>query len=181
MIGAVLAGGRGRRMGASKPGALLGGRPLVAYPADALGSVCHRVVVVCKADTELPPGFERWDEPDEPRHPVAGIRFALERAGVAVLVCAADMPFVTAAACATLVDGHQGSASAVVAVTAGRLQPVFAIYSPSALPLLLSAKPDEPLTRIVERLEPVLIEVPAEVVRGVDTPEDLAAAESDLR
>jgi molybdenum cofactor guanylyltransferase len=181
VIGVVLAGGRGRRMGASKPTALLGGRPLVAYPVAALGSVCERVVVVCKAETELPPGLERWEEPDEPRHPVAGIRFALERAGEAVLVCAADMPFVTGAVCGALLDGHHGeSASATVAVTDGRLQPVFAVYSPAALAVLSAAEPDEPLTRIVERLDPVLVEVPAETVRSVNTPEELAAADREL-
>ena len=37
-----------------------------------MGEVCARVAVVCKRDTALPPlpdGVERWDEPDEPRHP----------------------------------------------------------------------------------------------------------------
>jgi molybdenum cofactor guanylyltransferase len=167
-------------MGGSKPAAVVGGRPLAAYVAEALAAVCSRVVVVCKAETELPPGFERWEEPDEPRHPVAGIRFALERAGSDVLVCAADMPFVTEAACGALLDKHQGGARATVAVTDGRLQPVFGVYSPAALDVLRAAGPDEPLTRIVERLEPVLVEVPADVVRSVDTAEDLAAAEAEL-
>ena len=55
MIGAVLAGGRGSRFGrASKPAALLAGRPLASYPVDALGAVCDRVAVVCKRGTELP-------------------------------------------------------------------------------------------------------------------------------
>jgi molybdopterin-guanine dinucleotide biosynthesis protein A len=168
-------------MGGSKPAAVVGGRPLAAYVAEALAAVCSRVVVVCKAETELPPGFERWEEPDEPRHPVAGIRFALERGEEAVLVCAADMPFVTGAVCEALVGGHPGEgALATVAVTDGRLQPVFGVYSPAALDLLRAAGPDEPLTRIVERLEPVLVEVPPDAVRSVDTAEDLAAAEAEL-
>ena len=80
MIGAVLAGGRGSRFGrASKPAALLAGRPLASYPVEALGAVCDRVAVVCKRGTKLPDlnGAERWDEPDEPRHPLAGIVHAL--------------------------------------------------------------------------------------------------------
>ncbi|HEX6711829.1 MAG TPA: NTP transferase domain-containing protein, partial [Thermoleophilaceae bacterium] len=52
--GVVLAGGLGRRMGAPKATAMLVGRPLIAYPLDALGAVTDRVVVVAKRDTELP-------------------------------------------------------------------------------------------------------------------------------
>ena len=49
-------------MGSSKPAAPLAGRPLIAYPAAALGEVCERVAVVCTPSTELPelPGVERW-------------------------------------------------------------------------------------------------------------------------
>src|SRR5947207_3700164 len=103
VVGAILAGGAGRRMGGAKATRLLRGRPLVDYPAQALAAVCDRVVVVCKPGTALPAGgpWELWDdEPADPRHPAAGIAHAVERAGAPVLVCAADMPFVTAAECA---------------------------------------------------------------------------------
>jgi molybdopterin-guanine dinucleotide biosynthesis protein A len=182
VIGVVLAGGRGRRMGGAKPSALLAGRPLVAYPAEALAGVSERVAVVCKADTELPslPGVERWDEPDEPRHPVAGIVFALERAEQPVLVCGADMPFVTGAVLESLAESLRAEVPAVVAVAGGRLQPVLAAYAPSSLSVLRAAAADEPLTRIVERLDPVRVEVPERAALSVDTPEDLAAAARDL-
>ena len=132
MIGVVLAGGEGRRLGrGSKAAAPLAGRPLVEYPLEALAEVCERVAVVCKRGTRLPdlPDAERWDEPDEPRHPLTGIVHALETAGGPVLVCAADMPFVTAEACRTLIQGAGGS-PAVVASAAGVLQPTFGLYAP---------------------------------------------------
>ena len=97
----VLAGGSGSRLGAgSKAAAPLAGRPLAAYPAEALGTVCERVAVVCKADTQLPdlPGTERWDEPDEPRHPLTGIVHALATADGPVLAAPGgwlDLPAVT--------------------------------------------------------------------------------------
>jgi molybdopterin-guanine dinucleotide biosynthesis protein A len=182
VIGVLLAGGRGRRMGGAKPSALLAGRPLAAYPAEALGAVCERVAVVCKPSTELPelPGVERWDEPEEPRHPVAGIAYALERAGEAVLVCAADMPFATGEVLRALAESLRDEGSAAVALTGERLQPVLAAYSPAALSVLRAAAADEPLTRIVERLDPVLVEVAADVAQSVDTPADLAEAERRL-
>ncbi|MBA3261589.1 MAG: NTP transferase domain-containing protein, partial [Thermoleophilaceae bacterium] len=132
MVGALLAGGSGSRLGrGSKPAVLVGGRPLASYPAQALAAVCERVVVVCKRDTELPdlPGTERWDEPDEPRHPLAGIVHALVTAGGPVLVCAADMPFVTADACRTLLQAA-GASSAVVATAEGVLAPTLGLYAP---------------------------------------------------
>ena len=88
--------------------------------------------MVCKRGTELPEldGAERWDEPDEPRHPLTGIVHALERADGPVLVCAADMPFVTADACRTLLEGAGGASPAVVAVAKGVLQPVLGLYAP---------------------------------------------------
>jgi molybdenum cofactor guanylyltransferase len=184
-IGAVLAGGLGRRMGGrSKPAALLAGQPLVSYPAVALAAVCERVAVVCKPDTELPelPGTERWDEPPVPRHPVVGIVHALEQAGGPVLVCAADMPFVTADACRTLLQaaGSADGSPAVVAASEGRLQPVFGLYAPAALDALRAASPDAPLTATVEALHPLRVALPPALVRSVNTPEDLADAEALL-
>ncbi|HEY8771435.1 MAG TPA: NTP transferase domain-containing protein [Thermoleophilaceae bacterium] len=183
MIGAVLAGGRGRRLGGSKPAAELAGRSLASYPAAALAGVCERVAVVCKAGTELPelPGLERWDEPEEPRHPLTGIVHALERANGPVLVCAADMPFVTADALRTLLQGAGGAfAPAVVAVADGVLQPVLGLYAPAALDKLREAPDGAPLTETVESLDPARVALPPALVRSIDTPEELAEAEELL-
>jgi molybdopterin-guanine dinucleotide biosynthesis protein A len=185
VIGALLAGGSGSRLGrASKPAAPLAGTALAAYPARALAEVCDRVAVVCKRDTELPPlpGTERWDEPDEPRHPLTGIVHALERAEGPVLVCAADMPFVTSDALRTLLQaaGSGGHAPAVVAVADGVMQPVLGLYAPAALDILRAAPADAPLTETVESLDPTRVALPPTLVRSVDTPEDLAEAEALL-
>ena len=184
ITGAVLAGGRGNRLGGDKPGAMLAGRPLISYPVAAMGEACSRVAVVCKHDTALPSlprGVERWEEPDEPRHPAAGVAHALERAGDWILVCAADMPFVTAEACRRLAQAAAGApeASAVVAEAAGWLQPTFAVYRPAALPVLRSCG-DAQLMRVVGGLAPSLVAFSPESMRSVDTPEGLAAAEREL-
>ena len=180
MTGVVLAGGSGRRMGRrSKPSVLLAGRPLISYPVAVLGAVCERVAVVCKASTKLPEleGAERWEEPDSPRHPLTGIVHALERARGPVLVCAADMPFVTPDACRTLLGSAAAGSPVVVAVAGGVLQPVFGLYAPAVLEQLLAAPADAPLTATVESLDPARVALPPPIVRSVDTPEDLAEAE----
>jgi molybdopterin-guanine dinucleotide biosynthesis protein A len=178
LIGAILAGGAGRRMGGAKATQMLGGTPLASYPAAALAQVCDRVAIVAKPGAELPdlPGVERWDdEPAEPRHPLTGIVHALERAGgEPVLVCAADMPFVSADALRALA----AVGATAIAVADGVLQPVLGLYTPDVLPALRGAEPNAPLTRTVEALEPELVPLPPEEVRSIDTPEDLANAEA---
>jgi molybdopterin-guanine dinucleotide biosynthesis protein A len=170
VIGAVLAGGKSS--------------PLAAYPAAALAGVCERVAIVCRPDAELPelPGTERWDEPAGPWHPVSGIVHALERAGGAVLVCAADMPFVTLDACRTLLAaaGGAGGSAAVVAIAGGNLEPALGLYAPAALEVLRAAPADAPLTHTVEELDPIRVALPPALVRTVNTPEELAEAEELL-
>jgi molybdopterin-guanine dinucleotide biosynthesis protein A len=182
VIGCVLAGGLGRRLGAPKAAAELDGRALISYPLAALAPVCERVAVVCKRDTELPPlDAERWDEPDEPRHPIAGIVHSLERAGGPVLVCAADMPFVTPGVCALIAAELRPGVQAAVAFSDGRLQPLLAAYSHQALEVLRNAPESEPLTRTAESLTPITVGVESKVVFNVNTPDDLAEAERRLR
>jgi molybdenum cofactor guanylyltransferase len=183
MIGAVLAGGRGRRLGGAKPAVELAGRPLASYAAAALAGVCERVALVSKPHSELPdlPGVERWDEPERPQHPLTGIVHALERAEGPVLVCAADMPFVTSDALRTLLQGAGGAdAPAVIAVADGVLQPVLGLYAPAALGLLREAVEDAPLTQTVEALDPARVALPPALVRSIDTPEELREAEELL-
>lgn len=179
MLGAVLAGGAGRRIGGAKAMRPLAGRPLVSYPLAALAEACERVVVIAKPDTELPPEVERWVEPAKPRHPLAGIVWAVERAGAPTLVCAGDMPFVSAGACRALIAAHEGAAT--VAVADGRLEPLLAVYAPAALPALRSARPDAPLRRTVASLAPVRVEVDPRIVANVNTAAELEAAERALR
>ena len=138
----------------------LAGRPLISYPAEALRQVCERVVVVCKADTQLPslPAVDaRWDEPDEPRHPLTGIVHALERADGPVLVCAADMPFVTPERSERCCEPE---GAAVVATNAGhphtRPRPLPPV---GAAALLREPREGEALRETVERLDPVTVEV----------------------
>ncbi len=116
----MLAGGAGQRLlygAAAKlpPFRVEGGHPalrepLVAYPLGALAEVCGRLAVVCKRQAALPEigPAERWEEPEEPRHPLTGLVHALERAQAPVVVCAVDMPFVTPEALRAGRGRHRG-------------------------------------------------------------------------
>jgi len=173
--GAILAGGAGTRLGGvSKAMLELGGRPLAVHVGEVLAEVCDPVALVCKPDTELPPiaDVERWDEPAEPRHPLTGIVHALERAGGPVLVCAVDMPWVTAVSCRSLIEAAPG-APAAVAVGEGEMCPVFAVYAPEALTVFRAAPVDAPLRETVETLDPARVALPPGLLRSVNTREDV--------
>jgi molybdopterin-guanine dinucleotide biosynthesis protein A len=91
------------------------------------------------------------------------------------------MPFVTPDVCALVAAALGPGRAAAVAYGGERLHPLLAAYAPEGLEVLRSAPEGEPLTRTVEALEPVRVDVDADVVFNVNTPDDLAEAERRLR
>jgi molybdopterin-guanine dinucleotide biosynthesis protein A len=160
--------------GVSKATLELDGRPLAVHVADILADACDEVAIVCKPDTEVPEiaGVDRWNEPEEPRHPLTGIVHALERAGGPVLVCAVDMPWITPDACRSLLDAAPGGVAAVAAAE-GELCPVFGVYATEALATLRDAPDDAPLRQTVEALDPTRVALPPALLRSVNEPGDL--------
>jgi molybdenum cofactor guanylyltransferase len=188
-VGAIMAGGAGRRIGGQKATVELDGKPLICYPLEAVGQVLSKVAILAKAGTTLPSisGVAVWIEPESPRHPVVGITQALALAGGhPVLVCAGDLPFVTPGLIRQLVKADPGRSPAVVACTQGHMQPLLGCYQPRALDLLTSAARAATgrLMEIVAAIDPVLLEVDdPEELFDIDTPDDLlqAAAMLDRR
>lgn len=184
-LGVVLAGGRGRRLGGRKATARLCGRPLVSYPLAALRAVLPEVVLLAKAQTELPrlPATAVWIEGESGQHPLVGLIEALTRAGGrSVVVCAADLPLVSPAFVRRLAFASAESAAAVLASSEGAIQPLLGRYSPRALEPLRGADPRAPLREAVGALLPDLLEVgdPLELF-NVNTPEDLERAAELLK
>jgi len=180
-IGVVLAGGVGRRIGGDKAIVELEGRPLLHYPLNVLRAVLDDVAVVAKQSTVLP-GLDVevaiWLEPDEPRHPLAGIVHALRCAGGrSVVVVAGDMPFVTRGLVAALARERARGAVAVVPHAAGGLQPLCARYEPRALMPLACGDLAAPLRDVVAALPPRVVEWPDdEPFFNVNHPEDILQA-----
>jgi len=188
-VGAILAGGGGRRIGGDKAIVELHGRPLISYPLETVRRELGKVVILAKADTRLPyvSGVTVWIEPDSRRHPIIGIMQAIALAdGRPVLVCGADLPFVSVGLVKRLARANPGRAPAVIACAQGELQPLLGCYQRRALPLLRAdaAALTRPLRETIAAIDPVRFEVddPDELF-DVDTPDDLlqAAAMMDRR
>jgi molybdopterin-guanine dinucleotide biosynthesis protein A len=186
-IGVILAGGRGRRMGGTKAMVSLNGQPLISYPLGVVQGVLSDVAILAKSETELPgiAGVTVWIESDPIHHPLVGIIQAIELAeGRAVLVCAADFPFVTAELVTQLARADPGPAPAVIAAHEGETQPLLGCYQPTAAAFLRRADVDLPLRQAIAAIGPRLLEVAdADVLFNVNTPDDLlqAAAMLDSR
>ncbi len=186
VVGIVLAGGRGRRLGGSKALALLAGRPLVEHVAMALAAVADEVVIAAKADTALPDLGDRasvWIEPDEPRHPLIAITHGLRRAGGRpVLVCAVDLPLVSPELLGTLAAPAAAPRLAVIAAADGRWQPLLGRYEPEAALTLEAAGTRGRALDAVAALDPVVVSArDASDLLNVNDPADLLEAESVLR
>jgi molybdopterin-guanine dinucleotide biosynthesis protein A len=197
--GAVLAGGRGSRLGGTKPTVELGGRPLISYPLAALAAAGLDAFVVAKAAGELrdrpsapttggrttaPAEIEVLVEPAEPTHPLAGIVAALRHAGRPLVVLACDFPFAPPALLRALAEASE---PLVVPAPGGNPQPLMARWTPELLPPLEDALArEEPLRRTVAALVPRLLEDaelkpfgdPMRTFLNVNTPADLRAAEA---
>ena len=158
----VLAGGAGRRIGGDKATVELRGLPLLHYPLRALAAVTSCRAVVAKADSvlpRLPPDVVRWVEPDEPRHPLTGIRHALRAAaGASVLCCAVDLPLLDAATLRALLAADGGQHACVVPRVADRLEPLCALWHPRALTTLDASIGSARMRDVVRSLDP--LEVP---------------------
>jgi molybdenum cofactor guanylyltransferase len=170
-------------MGGAKATVLLRGRPLISYPLEALSAALGDVVVLAKVDTELPslPGTTVWIESQQLHHPAVGIVQALALAGGrSVLICAADLPFVTPALVRELASGDPAHAPAVVASTQGAMQPLLGCYHPRAAQLL-RADDERPLRQQVAELVPAIVEVEdPRALFNVNAPEDLLQASAML-
>jgi molybdenum cofactor guanylyltransferase len=180
---AILAGGRGSRLGGRKPAADLAGRPLIAYPLAAARAAGLEPIVVAKRGSSLPE-LERGVliEPDTPTHPLLGILTAIQGTEGAVVTVGCDMPFVTAPLLRRLAEREPPA----VAEVEGRLQPLLAVYGPPDVPTLRAALDDQaPLREAVGRLDPERVGEaelrgfgePRRLAMSINTEADLAKAE----
>jgi molybdopterin-guanine dinucleotide biosynthesis protein A len=183
-VGAILAGGLGRRLGGAKPTAELHGRPLLEHALAAVRAADLEPLVVAKPGTRLPPlDCRLLREPEQPVHPACGIVAALrECGGRPLLAVACDMPFVDPALLAWLAATP---GPLVLPELDGRLQPFPGRYDASLqAPLEQAIAQEEPLRSTLAGLNPRRVGneqmapfgAPERLFFNVNTPADLRRA-----
>ena len=177
-LGVVLAGGKSRRMGADKAGALLGDRTLLDWIVNALSQVVPEVVVVGRERAE---GVRSIPDIESGGHgPAAGIATGLLEAGDRpILAVGVDQPWVRPATLAAMLEVQP---LPVVPLDV-RYQITCAVYPARALPPMAEA------ALKARSLQPVIPRLGGAVILpehwrswgedgrswfSVDTPEDLA-------
>ena len=196
----VLTGGASRRMGSHKPTLELGGRPLVVRVLAAAGR--HPALVVGPGQG-VPDGVPVVMERVPGGGPVSGIAYAVEavRAGVAsdvtpdappevthgpqpdaVVVLAADLPFVTAEHVERLVAALEPADLAVTVDADGRTNWLCAAWRTDALEARLAALGDvgdaygRSMRELCDGIRTVRVDDPDGLAADVDTPADLERA-----
>lgn len=188
---AVIAGGSSRRMGRDKRGLPVDGVPMLTRVVRTARTVAEHVIVVRGVSTgdpsALADGAEVVVDLRDAAGPLAGVEAALTRlaAADAVLMLAADHPWVQPAVLALLVDTLVDTADADVAVLGGvePPQPLVAAYRPRAV-AAVSAMLDRGERRLTRLLDQVAVATVAQQdwqavdpqgasMRDVDRPADL--------
>lgn len=188
--GAVLAGGASRRMGADKALVEVGGRPMASRVVGALRQAGCDPVLAVGGDRRLQEWLgidvvaDRW--PGE--GPLGAIITAIEHAaGAPVVVVACDLPWISGTALRALIDSQEtmplpsptgagDELPQVVVARTDRLEPLCAVWQPTALEPLLTAfeAGERAVHAALGRLRVRHHEVDAMALRNVNTPEDLA-------
>ena len=133
----VLAGGKSSRMGSPKCLLPFDGEPLIAHIVRRLRSLFAEAIVVAAPEQEVPPLAAKIVRDEVPfQGPVGGMYYGLQAASAEIcFVTACDVPFLDLPTIEFLLAAL-GAADVAVPHWDGRLQPLFAVYRRSLLPLL---------------------------------------------
>jgi molybdopterin-guanine dinucleotide biosynthesis protein A len=137
VTGAVLTGGKSKRLGRDKILLPYGDRPLAAHLHDLLKELFPRVILVGHIRAELDAfGFECIEDIVPGKGVLGGIYTALTASDTpSIFVAGADMPFLSRSLIAELTD-YRSEADAVIPRGPRGMEPLCALYSSSCLPII---------------------------------------------
>lgn len=187
----ILAGGEGRRMGGGKPQRLLGGRSLLDHALITARRWSACIAIGVRTPGQVIPDTTRIlvDAPGI-AGPLAGLASALDWAVDEgcdrVLVIPCDMPFLPGDLAGRLAANLTPETGVVMAASGGRRHPACALWRTSVRPLLTRQVHEGrfSLTALAERAGAAVVawpDAPRDLFANLNSPEDLAAAESAMR
>jgi molybdopterin-guanine dinucleotide biosynthesis protein A len=185
VMGAVLIGGRSKRMGTDKAAMCIGGQPVLPRLAELLASRTGGVWMIGRPPPEIGlPRCVQWHlDLRSGCGPLGGIATALRVASAvgrqAVLVVACDMPRLTGGVLDLLLAGRRQDrpATAIRNPSTGRVEPLAAVYEMASLEEVERALNAGELsaTRLLDRIGAHIVDPPAtwaECLMNANTPEE---------
>ena len=180
IVAAVLAAGLATRFGAEKLLHPLAGKPLAAHIADTLAALpaAHRLAIVAAGHPErsalfVERGFAIAENDDPARGLASSLALAAEWAhrhdADALLVCLADMPYITVDHLVRLIAA--GEDNDLVATEANGVRSPPAIFSRALLPQLATLTGDRGARDLIANAAVVI--APPALIKDIDTPADL--------
>jgi len=157
MTGAVLAGGKSRRMGLNKAFIEVDGVPIIERVLAVMERVFDETLIIAD-ETDLYSGLGAIALPDAVRGAgsLGGIYTALLHARHdEVFVAACDMPDISEAAVRRVIEARRGKALVVAPLVGGRLHPLHALYTKGCLPCMeeMIKKGDLRIGAFLEKVE----------------------------
>jgi molybdenum cofactor cytidylyltransferase len=187
----VLAAGSSSRMGRNKLLLDLGGETIVrrAVRAAVDAAVDQVVVVLGHEETRVRAELAGLPcaivvNPDHAKGAGTSVRTGVRQAADAdaIVVVLADMPFVTAAMIATLVERHRATSAPLVVSHYGDVQAPPTLYGRALFAELLAIPGERCAKQVVRRheQEAVVVAWPESALRDIDVPEDYEGARAIL-
>lgn len=178
VAGAILCGGASSRMGAPKPLVAWHGTAMARLVATALsGAGCDPVRCIGGDATELAPlGLDVVPDLMPGEGPLGGVLTALRSSSRdAVVVVSCDLPRLGAHTVGALLSTWRAGSSHVVAAFTDRAQPLCAVWSASAEPVVASSldRGERSIRAVLPLLDVSFVTVAAEDLVNVNTPADL--------
>jgi molybdopterin-guanine dinucleotide biosynthesis protein A len=178
----ILAGGKSSRMGADKGLLDYQGKPLVAHVLEAVSVISGRIHIIT-GNAE----YEKWGYPLVQDilpglGPAGGVLTSLKHASSdTVLICACDMPELSAGILQRMCARYRKNADVLVAAINGRREPLLAIYQTAILPKWeeMLNQGFRKMTDFLDQLETNIFEVTEDpdyhpaMFKNVNTREDL--------
>lgn len=190
--GAVLAGGRSSRYGLPKMFELYNGKALYQYSLDAFkeAGIQERYIIT---NNELADQFDSRlasiiIEPAPFSGPLFGLKEALRHVEPEswIFLLAADIPFVTSAFAASLLEKAEASTDkqAVIPISGGRIQPLHGLYHSSCLASVdKAAREDSSMKALLDEVNVLYAEYPEgqKDFVNINRPEDWKRSSKDSR
>ena len=176
ITGVVLSGGESSRMGEDKSIMLIGEQAMIKYSLEALKPFCKEVFI--STNKEGHKSFQYPTISDEYKKigPIAGIHSALKNANTDfVMILPCDSPMVKKEFVKFLILQIKQNTKAIVPKYDNNLEPLFAIYHQSILPIveLQIKSKDYKLVNLLSKVDVETIEVKdRSCFVNINTPED---------